>query len=627
MFRFTLRGLLARKIRLALSASAIVLGVAFLAGSLTFTDMIGRSFDNIVSGSVSDAEIRLSRLGRGAAMLGNQDERTLPASLMQRLGELPGVERADGSVEGQGLFVVKKNGKLLGGTGAPTISLNYTEAPNAFGDPSVTIAGGRAPQRSGEIAIDRRSARNAGYVLGDTVRMVTAGADPTISATLVGYADFAGGGLAGATLVLFDTRTAQELFLRGEDAFTSIGLTADDGIGEEQLVRSATPLLPDGSEAVTGARVSNEIKSVVDTVLGYLNTFLLIFAAIALIVGSFLIVNTFAILVAQRTRELALLRALGASRRQVNQSVLLEAFVTGLVGSTVGLGVGMALSMLLRTVFAGFGLDLSGTSISLNPRTVALSYVVGVGVTMIAAWLPARRAATVSPVAAMRDDASLPEGSLRRRVGTGVALLVTGAVLIIVGLAGSGSTSTAVVGAGVLSVLLAAVAAGPAIAVPFMSGIGWCYTRVLGEIGTLAAQNAVRNPRRSAATASALMIGLALVTTMAILGASTSRSVDVAVKKQFTSDYLVSNAMLQPFSPTVAQQISQVDGVGRLAETQMVQIEIGDSTMTGSATDLQKLDAIVPIEFIAGPQSLGDGEVALEEDRALSAELGAVLPR
>ncbi|MET0821937.1 MAG: FtsX-like permease family protein [Aeromicrobium sp.] len=618
MLRFTLRGLLARKVRLVLSASAIVLGVAFLSGSLTFTEMIGRSFDNIVGGSVSDGVVRLNRLGSATSLLRNLDQRTLPGSLVPQLASAPGVARADGSVEGQGLFVVKQNGKLLGGSGAPTIALNFDDAPNAAGDPTVTIPTGHEPRRAGEVAMDRRSARNAGYRIGDTVRMVTAGDQPRITARLVGYADFAGGGLAGATLVMFDTRTAQDLFLDGADAYTSIGLTAEGGVSQAELVTAVTPLLPDGVEAVTGDQVTDEVKTVVDTVLGYLNTFLLVFAAIALVVGSFLIVNTFSMLVAQRTRELALLRALGASRRQVTRSVLLEACVTGLVGSSVGLGLGLGLTALLRTVFAGFGLDLSGTSVVLSGRTVIVSYAVGVGVTMIAAWLPARRAASVSPVSAMRDDAALPEGSVRRRLVVGSVLAAAGAALVVAGLNTSGSTGTSMVGAGILAILLAVTAAAPGIAIPFVTGVRWAFGRMTGPVGRLAGNNALRNPRRTAATASALMIGLALVTTMSILGASTSRSVDAAITEQFTSDFLVSNALLQPFSPVVGDEIAQVDGVGRVARTQVVQVRIGDSTVTGSATNLEALEAIVPISFVSGSRALGDGQVAVDQDRAQS---------
>ncbi|MET0467866.1 MAG: FtsX-like permease family protein, partial [Aeromicrobium sp.] len=357
MLRFTLRSVLARKLRLVLSAIAIALGTAFLAGSLVFTDTMARSFDDIVAGSIADASVRLrNSVPDDLNTIVSIDQRTLPASLVPTLAAAPGVDRADGTVFGQGLFVVKKNGKLLGGTGAPTMAFNFSDAPNAHGDPIAEISSGRAPARAGEIVMDERSIDSADFALGDTVHMVTAGDQPRLSATLVGSVDFAGGGLAGATLVYFDLRTAQDLFMDGEDVYSSIELTTTNGVSQEEVVDTVRPLLPADAEAVRGKEQADEIENIVDTVLGYLNTFLLVFAAIALVVGSLLIINTFSILVAQRSRELAVLRALGASRGLVSRSVLAEAVVVGLIGSTAGLVLGFGLAAALRAVFASFGL-------------------------------------------------------------------------------------------------------------------------------------------------------------------------------------------------------------------------------------------------------------------------------
>ncbi|MDX6277326.1 MAG: putative transport system permease protein [Nocardioidaceae bacterium] len=619
MLRVTLRNLLARKVRLILSAFAIVLGVAFLSGSLIFTDTMGKSFDNIISGTTSDATVRLSGLSQGSLTAAiNIDSRTIPASLVPKLAAAPGVARADGSVDGMGLFVVKKNGKLLGGTGAPTLAFNYTAAPNTNGDPTVTIAKGRAPHGPHEVAIDERSARIAGYRLGDTVHMVTAGDVPRMTATLVGYAEFAGGGLAGASLVFFDTATAQKLFVHGEDVFTSVGLTAKKGVSQQQLVDAAKPLLTPGTEAVTGKTVADQFKSVIDTVLGFLNTFLLIFAGIALVVGTFLIINTFSILVAQRSRELALLRALGASRRQVTRSVLIEATVVGVIGSTLGLLVGYGLAALLRILFAKFGLDLSGTALVFAPRTVIVSYLVGIFVTMFAAYLPARRAARIAPVAAMRDDVTLPEGSIRRRVTIGAAMTIIGATLMTTGLLGIGSSGAIQVGIGSFSVLMAIALTSPVLAVPVLVAMGAAYRRLFGTVGQLATQNSLRNPRRTAATASALMIGLAVVTTMSVLGASINASIDAGVKKQFTSDYLVSNAIGEPFSPKIAEEVRAVDGVGTVAPTQVFSVKINGDGSDVSAGDSRAIGRVFDINYRSGGPALSSGQIALNEDKAAS---------
>ncbi|MEO6604389.1 MAG: FtsX-like permease family protein [Aeromicrobium sp.] len=621
MLRFSIRNVLARKGRLLLSALAIVLGVAFLAGSLIFTDTIGKSFDNIIGGSVSDATIRLTGHQNSMGPSASADNRTIPASLVQTLARAPGVSRADGTVEGQGLFVVKKNGKLLGGTGAPTISLNYNDAPNINGDPSVTIAEGRAPRQAGEVVLDQRSADLAGYELGDAVSMITAGATPRVSATLVGYADFAGGGLAGATLVLFDTKTAQDLFLDGQPAFNSIGLTADADVSEKQLVAAVKPMLPGGTEAVTGRAITAEVKTVIDTVLGFLNTFLLIFAAIALVVGSFLIINTFAILVAQRSRELALLRALGASRPQVMQSVLAEAAAVGLLGSTIGLLVGVGLAALLRAVFARFGLDLTGTSLVFSARTIIVSYLVGILVTMVAAYLPARRASRVAPVAAMRESDPTTEESSRRRLALGGGVSVAGAILIASGLIGEGTVGASQVGLGIFAILMAIALLSPVLAIPVLRAMGWSFARLFGAIGRLATLNSLRNLRRTAATASALMIGLALVTTMSVLGSSVSASIDASIDEQFTSDFFVSNAIGQSFSPAIADDLSHIRGVGAMTATQTTSFKIDGSSVTASAADAMALGKILPINFESGSAATETATIALAEDAAASLDL------
>ena len=621
MLRVTLRNLLARKVRLLLSAFAIVLGVAFVAGSLIFTDTLGHSFDNIVSGSVSDASVRLKGTGQdsgSATSAFNIDDRTIDSALVADIAKAPGVARVDPSVDGFGLFVVRKSGKLLGGTGAPTLAFNYSDAPNAAGRQMVTVSKGKPPTGPGQVALDKRSADAAGYRIGDTVRMVTAGDQPQVSATLTGYADFAGGGLAGATLVFFDTKTAQGIFLGGRDVFTTVGLTAKPGVSQKQLAASVQKRLPPGLEAVTGKQTADEVKSLVNTALGFLNTFLLVFAAIALVVGTFLIINTFSILVAQRSRELALLRAMGASRRQVTRAVLLEAVVVGLIGSTLGLLLGFALASGLRVLFSKVGLNLSGSPLIFRPRTALVAYVVGIVVTVFAAYLPARRASRIAPVAAMRDDIALPESSIRRRLLIGSLLVLVGAALLVAGLFGdfTSKQTTSLVGGGALGILIGVSLISPVLGRPVLRLLGLGYRRAYGVVGNLATENSLRNPRRTAATASALMIGLALVTTMSILGASINKSIDVGVTKEFTSDYLVSNAIGQPFSPEIAKDIAKVDGVGATAATQLTAVKIKGSNLNVSAADADQVNAIFDLKYLHGSKKLGPGEIALNEDKA-----------
>ena len=622
MRRVTWRNLVARKVRLLLSAFAIVLGIAFLSGSLVFTDTIGRSFDQIAYGTVTDVAVRpVTGDGDAIAMSVNREARTIPASVIDDVAAVPGVARAEGAVNGAGLFVVKKNNKLLGGTGAPTIALNAGPAdpiPNAAGQQMLSWERGRPPAAKGEVALDSRSAEVAGYRVGDTVKIALPADPPILKAKLVGIFDFTSGGLAGATLVMFDDASAQQYFLGGEDAYSVIQIEAAPGATQQQVADAVAKVIPEGTEAVTGDAVAEESKDLFGQLLGFLNTFLLVFAGIALVVGTFLIVNTFSILVAQRSRELALLRALGASRRQVSRSVLTEAFVIGVIGSTLGLALGFGLAMLLKVLFSNFGLDLSGTSLVFRGRTVVLSYVVGVLVTMLAAWIPARRAARVPPVAAMRDEVAMPESSLRWRL----------VLALLFGLAGAGAMAAGSwldvprpiiwVGAGIFGVLMAVALGSPIIATPVLAVFGALYRAVYRSVGLLAAQNARRNPRRTAATASALMIGLALVTTMSILGASINKSIDAGVEREFSADFVIQNVSGQAFSPGISKSVSEVPGVAAVSPVQAIVFRADGSQVFGSATDPAQFGEVFDLDYVSGQAPAAENTIALSESLAES---------
>jgi len=625
--RVTWRNLVARKLRLLLSAFAIVLGIAFLSGSLVFTDTIGRSFDEIANGIVADVAVRPVTDDDDAIAMGvNRDVRSIPADYVERVAALPESARVEGSVNGSGLFVIRRDNRLLGGTGAPTIALNAGKGdpvPNAAGADMLRWEKGRRPAKEGEIALDSRSAETAGYTTGQQVRVAMPGEPPILEAELVGIFDFASGGLAGATLVMFDDASAQKYFLDGKDAFSLIQVESAPGVTQRELATAIEPLLPEGTEAVTGTAVAQESKDLFDQLLGFLNTFLLVFAGIALVVGTFLIVNTFSILVAQRSRELALLRALGASRGQVSRSVLTEAFVIGLIGSSLGLALGFGLAMLLKVLFSQFGLDLSGTALVFRTRTVVLAYLVGIVVTMLAAWIPARRAARVPPVAAMRDEVAMPESNLRWRL----------AVSLLFGLAGAGAMAAGTwldvprpilwVGLGIFGVLMAVALGSPLIAIPVLAGFGAVYRVVFRAVGRLAAQNARRNPRRTAATASALMIGLALVTTMSILGASINRSIDAGVDREFSADFIVQNVSGQPFSPKISAKVAEVPGVAEVAASQLLVFRANREQVFASAIQAEQFGAVFDLDFLSGEAPLADDTIALSETLADELGLGA----
>lgn len=619
MFRAALKSLLGRKVRLLMSTFAIVLGVAFVAGSLIFSDTLSRSFTALFSSTVGDVVVRPESSGGTS---GGFSSLTVPASVVDDLEGLPGVARVDGNVNAFGVYVVGEDGKVIGGLGPPALGGNYTTAPSA-GGAGLALLEGVEPQGPDEVVLDDRTAEKAGYVVGDTVPLLTPRGASRLAPTLVGVVGFPdGGSLNGATLALFDTATAQDLFLDGDDAFSDIWVTAEDGVSQGDLAETVGAALPADVEAVEGDTAADESADDLLEAVSFITTFLLIFAGISLVVGSFLIVNTFSILVAQRSRELALLRALGASKRQVIRSVQLEAFVLGVLGSTVGMGLGVLLAMALRVLFAQFGLDLSGQPLVFGARTVLASYVVGVLVTMAAAWLPARRTARISPVQAMRDDVALTESSIQQRFWRGLALGVLGLVVLGLGLFSDLPYGGQMTGGGILFVLLAVAAMSPVISRPFLVGARAVYTRFFGSIGNLAGQNSLRNPRRTTATASALMIGLTLACTMAIVGDSAKASVDASVSDNFVGDYVVSNVFGGEFNATIADEMAQVPGVGQVIRERFQLVERDGDAQGVVATDPATIDGL-GLDVLEGSTSdLRDGTVLLDETFADDEGLG-----
>src|SRR3954470_19035032 len=562
MIRASLKSLLARRVRLLLSTFAIVLGVAFVTGILMFSDTLERSFTALFDSTVGDSVVRPdnSEVANQGGVFSTQ---TVPASLQSTLEQLPGAARVDGMVSASGVYVLSTEGKVVGGSGPPAFGGNWSDAPAGHGLEGLVIQEGHEPHGADEVVLDQDAAEKAGYHLGDQVSIITSAKTLDVHPTLVGIAGFrTGGSLNGATFAAFDTRTAQQLFLDGQDAYNTFWVTAKSGVSQAELTEQADEVLPAGLEAVTGDDAAKENAGPLLDGISFLTTMVLIFAAIALVVSTFIIVNTFSILVAQRSRELALLRALGASRRQVIRSVQLEAFVVGVVGATMGLGLCLLLAMGIRARVATFGLDLANQPLVFAARTPIAAYAIGIVVTMVAAWLPARRTGRIAPVQALRDDVALPESSVRRRLLLGVALLVVGVPLALVGLFVSSVPHPGWwVGAGVLAVLLGVTAASPVIGRPFLRATGAVDAAVFGPMGRLAGQNSLRNPRRTTATASALMIGLTLAFTVAILGSSAKASVDKAVEENFIGDYIASSAFGEGYSPAITDRIAATEGV------------------------------------------------------------------
>lgn len=618
MLRATFKSLLARKARLLMSAMAIILGVGFVAGSLIFTDTLGRTFDGIMDGTVGDVVVQNAQAAESFGAPGV----TVPAKDLDQYRDLDGVERVDGSVDAFGVFVVGKSGNVVGGQGAPALAFNETDAPNQLGEPPVRYTSGRAPTKEGEVAIDEQTLARAGYTVGDEIALVTAGDYPQIKARVVGTFIFGEGGMAGASVSIFDTTTAQKYFLKGKDAFNTVWVTTKDGVDKQQVADEVGALVPKGFEAKTGKAIADEAQTQIQEALGFITTFLLVFAGVALFVGSFLIVNTFSILVAQRSRELALLRAIGASRRQVSRSVLLEAFVVGVIGGTAGLAVGVLLAMGIKALFATIGLDLSTSELVFNPRTVIAAYLVGVIVTMVAAWLPARRAGSVSPVEAMRaGDASEPAAHPIRDV-LKVLLLIAGVIAFVVGLFFVDTRQLWWIGAGIVGMLLGTAFLAPFAGRPVIRGLGWVYRRLYGTVGRMAEQNAIRNPGRTAATASALMIGMTLVALMGVVSASTKASVDRQIETSFRADYMLSNAVGQPFSSKIGQDAAKVEGVREVSPVRFTPTRVAGERVYLQAVDPKSFADVEKIEATSGTADLTKDTILLGSDTSDGKKVG-----
>ncbi len=588
MLRAAFKSLLGRKLRLLMSTFAIVLGVAFVVGSLVFSDTLSRSFTALFATSAGDVVVQPDG---GLIGQGSFGTATIPASVVDDLASIPGAARVDGMVQGAGVFLVGSDGKLVGGQ-APTFGVNASDAPSAGGVEGLGILSGRAPEGADEIVIDEFSAERGGYQIGDEVKLISSGDQAQLSATLVGLAGYReGGSLNGATIMVFDTPTAQKLFSGGKDAFQQVWVSAKPGVSQtelrEQVLDRLDEVGDEGLTAKTGDELIEEAGDQLQQAIGFITTFLLVFALISLVVGSYLIVNTFSILLAQRSRELALFRALGASKKQVRRSVLIEALVVGLVGSVLGVAVGLGLAELLKVLFGFVGLDLSGQGLVIKPLTFVAAFAVGVPVTMVAAYFPARRTAKIAPVQALGDQIALPQAALTRRLIGGTVMFFAGSGLAWLGLfAGIKSYPLVYLGVGLLLILLGVTAWAPVIARPFLEGMRRVYAAIWGAVGNLAGQNGVRNPRRTAATASALMVTLALASTMAVISDSTKSSIDKLVAESYVGDYVVTSPVRQTFSPQVARDMRKLPGIDSVAalSSQFVEDDAKGFVTLGSTT-------------------------------------------
>ena len=616
MRNVTLKGLLAHKLRLLLTALAIILGVTFISGTFILTDTLHNTFTSLFSSVYSKIDFQV----RGVAQFGGDTSNAVrdpfPESLLAKVRSVPGVEGASGSVQGYAQLIAP-DGKAIANGSSPTLGMNYDPDTR---DPVLNIVQGVPPVTASDVVVDAATAQKYGFRVGQRVRILFVG--PSRTFTISGIVQFGtASDLAGATLAGFSLPTAQAV-LDETGELNYINAIADPGADKATVQRDIAKVLPPGVEVVTGQTVVDENTNAIDQSLSFFNDALLVFAFIALFVGAFIIYNTFSIIVGQRTRELALLRAVGASRRQVFGSVLAEAAIVGFVSSAAGIGIGVLTALALKALISGFGITLPSGPLVFGSRTVIVGLLVGTGVSVVSAIGPARHAVRIPPVAVLTNrpgDGDRASG-LRRLTIWGTGLTVAGVAMLAVGLTKS---ATPLVGLGAICLFIGVAMLAPAAARPLSGAIGSPFARLLGEPGKLGQENSMRNPRRTAQTASALMVGLALVSAMAVFGASLSDTVTSGVDRSTNASLiLTSTSQGSGFSSLVPTVAAKTKGV--TVETTLYQGQfLGQGSLqalTGVAT--QHLSDTVILSMTSGSSAaLDNGELLIDSSTAISKHL------
>ncbi|OLZ64091.1 ABC transporter [Streptomyces sp. IMTB 2501] len=623
MLRTALRNVLAHKARLTMTALAVLLGVAFVSGTLVFADTTANAFRNASSQSLKGVavSVRADEVTTAPAMTGGEDGKSTTAldiALARKIRRLPGVDSVRPIVHGQATLAGKDGRPVNADTKGQNLATNYLPGRDGK-DSRFPLREGRGPAAEDELALDARTAAKAGYRIGDTVRFATDG--PALTKKLVGIVATDDPQVtAGGTLTLFDTRTAQKLF-RHPGRFDEITVEARAGTDEHALTDQVQALLPsNGARAISGTELAAEQSAQIAKNTGYLTKTLLVFAGIALFVGVFLIANTFTMLIAQRSREIALLRAVGASRCQVVRSVLVEAGLLGLVASVCGFALGLGIATAMRPLLNTTGAALPDGPLVITPAAPLASLAVGVVITVLAAWLPSRRAAEIAPVAALSSvDQAPPARALRVRNVLGAVLTGAGALVMLyvstLRTSKESNLMAAMLG-GVLT-LGGVIVLAPLVSRPLIVLAGKVTTRFFGVSGKLAEQNALRNPRRTAATASALMIGLALITGLTVGAHSAQQAMAKEATQGLTADYKVNYSTARGLAPDAAGKIARLPGVAAAAPVTTAQLGTHGEYAVITGTDAKAFGEVARLDFRAGSlHDIGPGRIAVSDEFA-----------
>jgi putative ABC transport system permease protein len=606
MLRITLKGVRGHVLRFLLTVASVMLGTALIAGTYVLTDSINATFDKIfdqVAAGV-DVSVRGAKIGQSTVVGGGETREQLPITLVDRLRAVDGVKRAEPDLQGS-IILVGKDGTAVRNGGAPTLAFAYYQD-----DPTLHLVQGRAPRGPNEVAVESSTLKLSKLSVGAHTQAVVGNHPEAV--TVVGEVKF-DAAIAGATMVVVDGATARATFAP-DGRVPSFSVVAEPGVSQATLRDRIAKVLPAQAEAVTGQQAAAEGKKSLHEQLGFISTFLFVFAGVSVFVGAFIILNTFFILVTQRTKELALLRALGATKAQLVRMVLSEAAVLGFAGALGGLGAGIGLAKGLQALFGVVGLDISA-GLPVQTRTVVVTLLVGVVVCVLAATIPALRAARIAPVAAMRDDIAVTPLRLGRWAVVGGSLLAAGVALTVPAVTRT-DVSWLMFTGGVICLVIGALVISPVASRPVIHVVAAPFVLVSGTVGRLARGNALRAPLRTTITAAALMIGLTLIAGISVVAQSTKASVADLIDRQLTADFVL-NGGQAPFPTTVADGARKLAGVQAVAQIGFLPVQIGADQLVATAGDATGIADNVKVDVTSGSlAALDSGEVLVNTTAA-----------
>ncbi|MCQ4621425.1 FtsX-like permease family protein [Corynebacterium sp. CCUG 71335] len=615
MTKVSLRNIAAHKLRLALTVLAVVLGTAFISGSLMFTNMLEKTFDSAVASAYADSD---------AVVLPGENAPSLPAQLYDDIAADPKTSRVNISAN-KAVVIADANGTAYQtGAGISTVSVYYPPE-EAVGE-AYDITEGAAPAEVGEAVVNEKGAERYNINVGDEIIVVDPQARHTMTVTGM-YTDELD---QGASLSLLVNEPAYRDMSASQDTLPGLSVAAADGVDAPELGAHLREQYPD-YEVKEGQVLADETSEEIRNALSFISYFLIAFGLVGLLVGTFLIANTFSMIVAQRTKEFALLRALGASKGQITRSVVAEALIVGFIGSALGVIAGMGMVAAIRALMETQGMELPGAGWGLSVDAVAVPIVIGTIVTVLSAWAPAQRAGQVEPVEAMRSSESAAPQPLKVRTIIGAVLLIAGAAFAAWGVLwedGSTGQRAGLVGVAAVCVIIGLFLAGPALSLPVVPVFGRAIGAPFGAVGSLAATNSQRNPRRASATAFALLLGVALVTVIGMLGATMQRSVDDILENEVSADMVMYGPQMGafPVPQDLPEKVEGVDGVGEVvtySQTQLtVNEEFGYQFGDAGVTDVISGDPgkLIAVDMVEGTSDLTGGGVILPE--ALAREKG-----